>query len=82
MLEGETESQSSPLLDLTGATFGLLIAASAVEAAVGTLRGEDEQEEEVEDDRWVEEEREVDEEDEEGVESHEAEGFEHETDPG
>jgi len=76
------ESQSSPLLDLTGVTFGLLIAASAVEAAVGTLQDEDEREEEVEDDRWVEEEREVGEGDEEEVESHEAEGFEHETDPG
>jgi len=78
LLEGETESQSSPLLDLTGATCGLLIAASVVEAAVGTVHGEDEQEEEVEDDG-----KEVGEEEgEEEVESHEAGGLEHETDPG
>ena len=37
MLEGETESQSSSLLDLAGVTFGILTAASVVEAAMGTL---------------------------------------------
>ena len=34
---GEMESQSSSLLDLAVVTFGLLTAASVVEAAVGTL---------------------------------------------
>ena len=76
------ESQSSPLLDLTGVTFGLLIAASVVEAAVGTLlHGEDEREEEVEDEREAEE-HEAEEEDEKEAGEHEAEELEHETDPG